>query len=732
MSKRKKKEIRGVTPQEIIRELNNRGGALSTADLADALGIPRAGAKGLRRVLGEMVEDRKLIRYQKGRYAPAGEPEKITGQIRIKPSGFGFLDIPGDTEKKGRMIPFRNLGSARDKDTVEAVFPGPGRPGRVVKVVERGRKKIVGEIFQPDREGKWFIHPWDPCMPEVMVEDPTPDLVWKSGEIVSAEFLDAGKNRGMLVARVKERLGRKEDPRVGIEAIIAERELPVEFPEEVIREAKGMPERVSEKDLKGRVDLRGDLTMTIDPVDARDFDDAVSIHTGENGVKIVKVSIADVSHYVRERSQLDAEAFKRGTSVYLPDRVIPMLPEKLSNQICSLRPEEDSLTVTAELHYDQTGRVERSEFYPSVIHSKARLNYGQVQEVLDGKLHLGSELDAAILEMGRLCGLLVSRRRDRGSVDLNLPEAKIILDSKGEPEKIVRYPRWLSHRLIEEFMIAANEAVARHLARKGLPLIQRVHEPPDPADVEELRAFLAKFNLSLGGGETPLPKNYQDLLESIAGTPVEASVSKSCLLSLRQANYSAEKGGHYALNLNYYCHFTSPIRRYPDLEVHRILKLAQSGQKQTKRREELEVVALRSSERERVAVGAERAAVSYYGARWILKHVGEEMDGTVSGVIESGIFVQLKESLVEGFLPFHKAGPAARDMKLGDPIRVKVAGAEPERGRVDFEIVGAKQVFGTKISEKFVPKPNEKPQQRPHQKFNQKSSHKPHRGKRRR
>ena len=343
MSKRKKKEIRGVTPQEIIRELNNRGGLLSIADLADAFGIPRAGAKGLRRVLGEMVEDRKLIRYQRGRYAPAGEPEKITGQIRIKPSGFGFLDIPGDTEKKGRMIPFRNLGSARDKDTVEAVFPGPGRPGRVVKVVERGRKKIVGEIFQPDREGKWFIHPWDPCMPEVMVEDPTPDLVWKSGEIVSAEFLDAGKNRGMLVARVKERLGRKEDPRVGIEAIIAERELPVEFPEEVIREAKGMPERVSEKDLKGRVDLRGDLTMTIDPVDARDFDDAVSIHTGENGVKIVKVSIADVSHYVRERSQLDAEAFKRGTSVYLPDRVIPMLPEKLSNQICSLRPEEDSL-----------------------------------------------------------------------------------------------------------------------------------------------------------------------------------------------------------------------------------------------------------------------------------------------------------------------------------------------------------------------------------------------------
>ena len=712
MSKRKKKEIRGVTPQEIIRELNNRGGPLSTADLADALGIPRAGAKGLRRLLGEMVQDRKLICSQRGRYAPAGEPEKITGQIRIKPSGFGFLDVPGDTEKRGRLIPARNLGSARDKDQVEAVFPGPGRPGRVVKVVERGRKRIVGEIFQPDREGKWFIRPWDPCLPEVMAEDPTPNLAWKSGEIVSAEFLDTGKTRGILVARVKERLGRKEDPRVGIEAIIAERELPVEFPEEVIREAEGKPDRVREKDLKGRVDLRGDLTMTIDPVDARDFDDAVSIRTGENGVKIVKVSIADVSHYVRERSPLDAEAYKRGTSVYLPDRVIPMLPEKLSNQICSLRPEEDSLTVTAEMHFDQTGRVQRSEFYHSVIHSKARLNYGQVQEVLDGKLRLGGEVDAAILEMGRLCRLLISRRRDRGSVDLNLPEAKVILDSKGEPERIARYPRWLSNRLIEEFMIAANEAVARHLARKGLPLIQRVHEPPDPADVEELRAFLAELNLSLGGGENPLPKNYQDLLESIAGTPLEASVSRSVLVYLRQANYSAEKSGHYALNLHYYCHFTSPIRRYPDLEVHRILKQALSGQKQAKRKDELVAVALRSSERERAAVDAERAAVSYYGARWISKHVGEEMDGTVSGAIESGIFVQLKESLVEGFLPFHKAGPSARGLKLGDPVRVKVAGAEPERGRVDFEIAGENRVFGAKIAEKFNQKPDRRKRRR--------------------
>ena len=724
MSKRKKKEIRGVAPQEIIRELNNRGGALSTAELADALGIPRAGAKGLRRLLGEMVQDRKLIRYQRGRYAPAGEPEKITGQVRIKPSGFGFLDVPGDTEKKGRLIPFRNLGSARDKDTVEAVFPGPGRPGRVIKVIERGRKRVVGEVFRPEPNGKFLIRPWDPCLPEVIIEDPGPDPVLQSGEIVSAEFLEGGKSQGIPRARVVERLGRKEDPRVGIEAIIAESELPVEFPEEVIREAEGKPDRVSEKDLKDRVDLRGDLTMTIDPVDARDFDDAVSIRTGENGVKIVKVSIADVSHYVREKSPLDVEAYKRGTSVYLPDRVIPMLPEKLSNQICSLRPEEDSLTVTAEMHFDQTGRVQRSEYYPSVIHSKARLNYGQVQEVLDGKLKVRDEVDAAIREMGELCQLLISRRRERGSVDLNLPEAKVILDSKGEPERIVRYPRWLSHRLIEEFMIAANEAVARHLARKGLPLIQRVHEPPDPDDIEELRAFLAELDLTLGGGETPLPKNYQDLLESIAGTPLEQSVSRSCLLSMRQANYSAEKGGHYALNLNYYCHFTSPIRRYPDLEVHRILKQAVSGQKPSKRREQLEVVALHSSERERAAVDAERAAVSYYGARWISKHVGEEMDGTVNGVIESGIFIQLKESLVEGFLPFHKAGSSARDLKLGDPIRVKVAGAEPERGRVDFEIAGANQVFGTKIAEKFSPKPN--------QKFNQKPSHKPHRGKRRR
>jgi ribonuclease R len=325
-------------------------------------------------------------------------------------------------------------------------------------------------------------------------------------------------------------------------------------------------------------------------------------------------------------------------------------------------------------------------------------------------------------------------------VDLNLPEAKVILDSKGEPEKIVRYPRWRSHRLIEEFMVAANEAVAKHLARKGIPLIQRVHEPPDPADIEELRAFLAEIDLTLGGGETPLPKNYQDLLESIAGTPQETSVSRSCLLSMRQANYSAEKGGHFALNLNYYCHFTSPIRRYPDLEVHRILKLAQSGQKQTKRREELEAVALHSSERERAAVDAERASVSYYGARWISKHIGEEMDGTVNGVIESGIFIQLKESLVEGFLPFHKAGPSARDLKLGDPLRVRVAGAEPERGRVDFEIAGEARVFGAKIADKFSQrsserpsqKPGQRPGQRPSQKPHQKSGHEPHRGKRRR
>lgn len=684
-SKKKPKKPIQLTPEVILQTFINEGRAFSTSDLARKLGVTKSRDKELRKFIRELIRQDKLVRYRKGQYALPAVPEAITGRIRINPRGFGFIDFPEEEGKDSIFIPKGSVGAARDCDLVEVTCSGPGRSGRVIKVVERGKKRLVGEVVRTEKN--WEIHPWDPSLPSLVVAS-TQGIGLRRGEIVSAEFLEESED-GTPQGRVLRRLGSKGDPRVGVEAIIADRNLPLEFPKEVLEEVERIPAHVRDEDVFGRKDLRSHLTLTIDPVDAKDFDDALSVEVARNGTRILRVSIADVSHYIPEGSALDVEALRRGTSVYFPSRVLPMLPEHLSENICSLRPNEDRLAMTAEIHFDKHGQVRHADFYQSVIRSAARLTYEEAQHIIEQKPDRKDKLNRILHELAGLSQSLTGFRRKRGLIDLNLPEVKIMLDRDGEPARIEKKPRLLSHRIVEECMLAANQAVARHLARRGVEQIQRVHEPPDGKDVEELRAFLAEISLSIGGGEHPQARDYQQLLESVAGSPFEQSVNRAVLLSLRKAFYGSDRGGHYALNVPLYCHFTSPIRRYPDLVTHRILKASFYGQRSIITPERLAEISRHASEREEIAEKAERDSISYYGSRWLSRHLGQEFEGFVSGLIEKGMFVELKHNLVEGFIPFFRTGLTHQSFRLGDPVRVRVVSVELERSRNDFEIVGA-------------------------------------------
>src|SRR5579862_8206657 len=700
----------------------------------------------------------ELIQLPNQHYVAASKSrEFVAGRVSIHRDGYGFLvpDRPIPGVQGDLYIGRDNTRGAMNGDRAIARITHSGPQGRsegeIVKVLKRAHPTVVGQ-FRINRRGL-FVAPHDERLTEwiEIAEDmaipahvdhtdrigPKPieisDISQMDGMIVNAEVLDYGDRKGPPVGRVIEILGQPDDFGIDVEIIIRKHHLPNRFPSDVIDEAQSIPSLITSAEMKGRRDFRDLPIVTIDGETARDFDDAVLVDKLPNGHYALQVHIADVSHYVTPGSAIDAEARLRGTSVYFPDRAVPMLPFELSTNICSLVPNADRLVLSALIEFDRTGEPLKFEFCRGVIRSAERMTYTNVHLLLEGDAAQRARY-APLVErfelMREFAEILQRRRYKRGSIDFDLPEPLIEFDESGAMTGIGRSPRNIANRIIEEFMLAANEAVAAHLEHTGHPAIYRVHEPPDPKRVMEFEEIAAQFGYSLGVGAIPvsrhrykegraggrtvhkdviLPKEiklsskaYQKLVEKIAGKPEERILSYLMLRSLRQARYSEENTGHFALAAQFYTHFTSPIRRYPDLIVHRLLGAWLDG-KTYGSEAELVSVADECSLTERRAAEAERELVEWKKARFMEQRVGDEFDGLVISAARYGLFVELTELFVEGLVPietlpgdryvYHEnvrkiiGQRTRREFSIGDAVRVLLDRVDPLERKLQFSIV---------------------------------------------
>ncbi|ABK98794.1 ribonuclease R [Pelobacter propionicus] len=707
-----------ISKKNILAFLKQQDGAIHFAGILRQFG-GRHVKNELKRMLDDMAQDGELVRFRGNSYALASAATSIRGKLSSHRDGYGFVTPQGGGEDI--FIPQRHMRGAMHGDTVEVHAErsrmGGGKfEGRITSVVERGVSRVVGR-YEETRRGAIVI-PEETRLNLVIAIPPKGRGLAQDGQQVVVELSSYPVGGRPAEGNVVEVLGWPDDPEVEVQSAIRRFDLPHVFAPDTLAEAEAIPETVPAQELAGRVDLRPLATVTIDGETARDFDDAVSLRREGDNFRLW-VSIADVSHYVRPDSPLDRDAYLRGTSVYFPDRCIPMLPERLSNGICSLNPGVERLTMTAEMLFDRDGSMLESSFYPGIIASAARLTYTQVKRVIvDQDRETADSLGTVtpmLLEMKELALILMGMRRKRGSIDFDLPESEVIIGLTGLTEGIVRAERTLAHQLIEEFMLAANEAVALFIAEKGIPLLYRIHENPDPAKLINFQEFAFGF-----GYEFPLkeervnPADLQRLLESAAGRPEERMINYALLRCMKQARYAAENLHHFGLASRCYCHFTSPIRRYPDLVVHRILKallaLAENrGSKQAEKRlslatHNLSEVGEHTSKRERVAMEAERDIVELKKAQFMQQHLGEEFDGFITGVTGFGFFVELEELFVEGLVHVSTLDDdlytfvenrhslvgrnRGRVLRIGDRARVRVASVSPATRRIEFVLVG--------------------------------------------
>jgi ribonuclease R len=622
----------------------------------------------------------------------------LSGRLEVTRRGRAFLlQEGGDVEVESG----RRQGGLHGDTVLVRVLPG-GR-AEVVEVLERAHAEVVGTVRE--EAGRLVLVPLEPRLPLFGVEGGA-----NPGDTVVLKVTDYGDETRPPSGRVVEVLGRMGDPGVDVRAIVRKHGLAEAFPAEVMAEAARLPDEVAPSDLEGRLDLRGEEIFTVDSADAKDLDDAISLRLRPEGGFRLGVHIADVSHYAPPGSALDREALRRGTSVYLVDRVLPMFPPALSNHLASLHPSVDRLTLSCFLDFDEKGRRVAFRLTPSVIRSRGRLTYEGVHRFLNGEAGPGADEAAAFGEtlhrMRRLKDLLRQNRLRRGAIDFDFPEDKVILDADGRPVEIVRRMRTEADMLIEEFMIAANEAVAEYLAERGLPALFRVHEEPPADKMASLQAFLKLMGIRFRPKEKPRPKDFQAVLRQVAGTEDERIVSLVLLRSMARARYAPENLGHFGLAARFYTHFTSPIRRYPDLVVHRVVKWSLSDQLTAERRHELltslPAVADSASERERAAEMAERESVDLKKVAFMADKVGEEYDGFVSGVTPFGFFVEMSvgvEGLVrvadlhDDYYQFHEAAQALvgertrRRFRLGQPVRVRVTKVDVAAMTVDLALV---------------------------------------------
>ncbi len=601
-----------------------------------------------------------------------------------------------------------STGTALHGDIVEvAPFARRDRKGRnartegeVIRVVKRNLTRIVGTL----RQGRHFlvVVPDDQRIPRDIYVAEAGGAT--QGDKVVVELFPWDDPQQNPEGKIVEVLGEAGEPRVEVRSVAHSFGLAKDFPTEVMREAKSFPDTPQTEDLIGRIDCRSLECVTIDPDDAKDFDDALSIEELADGMVRLGVHIADVSHYVRETTPLDREAFERGTSVYLVNEVVPMLPERLSNDLCSLKPGVDRLTFSVFMDVSSNGKVENYSIAKSVIRSARRFAYEEVQRIIEGN---GKERARLIHALYSLSKVLLARRRRNGSIDFDTPEAKFRFDDAGLPVEIIKKTRLDAHRLVEECMLLANKTVAKHIGQQKnrttiLPFVYRVHDVPDPGRLKDLAVFVkgCGYALDVDGGS----KSLQKLLDKVKGSEVENVISEVALRSMAKAVYSEKNMGHYGLAFKYYTHFTSPIRRYPDLVVHRLLEeYAKGAGRITDMKNLLPDICRQSSERERVAQEAERASIKVMQVEYMKRHLGDEFEAVVAGVTNFGLFVEINDLLVEGMIRVRdlpddyylfdekrftlRGRSTGREFRLGDPIRVQLASIKPAERQIDFRVV---------------------------------------------
>lgn len=631
------------------------GRPLSFKDIAVQMKLGRPESRVLKRVLREMLRSGEVVLTRKGLYGPAGDMNLVTGHFEAHRDGYGFVISEKPGERDLFVPPRATLGAMNGDRIVARVENQKRRDGRVIRILERAFARVVGRLDITKTAA--YVRPKSRSIPFDLYVAPQDRGAAKHGDKVIAEIMSYPTDSRPPSAKIVKVIERPEDPRAEVEAIIDEFNLPRRFPKKVVEEVRNAYSReISAQDFSKRKDLRSLPTVTIDGEMAKDFDDAVSVRLMEHGYRLW-VHIADVGFYVPWDSAVDAEARKRGTSVYFPDRVIPMLPKELSEDLCSLKPKVDRFAFTVEMDFDRYGKRLDARFYPSVIKSDERMTYTSVRKILIDEDKAEREKYDYLLKdfelMGELCGVLRSARLERGSLDFDLPEPEILLDLQGSPEAIIRAERNFAHMLIEEFMIAANEAVAEHIEKLGLPCIYRIHEEPDPMKLEDI--FKVVKHLGRFGKKTFKPGDFSSLLRAIKGRPEEEVINYIVLRSLKQARYSTINVGHFGLASTSYSHFTSPIRRYPDLVVHRLLReILEKKHFPDKRIKQLESmlpdIAFHSSQMERLSDDAEREVIDAMRCWFMKDKVGEEFGAKVVGVTSFGLKVRLKDYYVEGFL----------------------------------------------------------------------------------
>ena len=703
--------------------------SFSMEEIAEALQLQKSTDFKLLVQTIAAMEREKLVEFnKKGKIRLPNKELALEGVFRANERGFGFVNY--DEEEPDIYIPKEAVNFAMDGDTVAIDIVQPADPftekgaeGKVVAIKKRAITQAVGEFVAYDEDQVTetdlygYMIPKDKKMTGLTFFIAATGIKPVDGSIVIVEITHYPEKEytKSLEGIVKKVVGHKNDPGMDILSVIVAHGIPTAFPEDVLAEADKVPDAIEESDIEGRRDLREEVIVTIDGEDAKDLDDAVTVRKLESGHYFLGVHIADVSYYVTEESQLNREAYERGTSVYLTDRVVPMIPQRLSNGICSLNPKVPRLTMSCEMEIDPEGNIVRHEIFQSVIKTTERMTYTAINEILEEQkpetMARYKNLVPMFQEMGELHHILETMRERRGAISFEDNEAKVLVDRDGHPEDILLRTRGVGERLIESFMLAANETVAKHFHDLKVPFIYRIHEQPKEEKMQRFFDFASVFGILVKGTKNDItPKDLQRVLEQVNGRPEEPVINTMLLRSMQQARYSEDNYGHYGLAAEYYTHFTSPIRRYPDLIVHRLIRTySESMSESTKEKwaELLPDIADHSSKMERRAVEAEREVDSMKKAEFMADKIGEEYDGIIGSVAKFGLFIELPNT-IEGlihvnslkqdyfhYIENHMALVGERTgmtLKIGQKVRIKVVKADPETREIDFELLEAEEV----------------------------------------